>query len=405
MFEVFKEYFDTKLTNLQKKVLASSEKYAIIYQESSWSDTPIELHLPIEPTLKPENYALEFNRINDITKNDSTVNAMSLLMYTANYLIANNKETMSKETYEQILEKYTNYCVGCLELHAYIFPWTQLRSYYDTSVQIIKNYSRIKDYKNILLKLFLLNSVDEKLDLFDLDLTKLVSIFISEEDMIKMIEEDPSKFKTFEKFYTDTDYTYKHSDMQVYADRIKRLRRNLFDQNIVSPGCRDSILLATYNTDVHDLKRFIEYAMTLDMNFGKLIGPIVKNICSHSSPRRLVCKLNDEILETLKRGSRWTALCEYSLDGMEKPRDLSLFKLEANTTDDDKLSEYASQHSNEYRYHQAIREMVYTARCCALREIPKSGIKAYGNIGSIIKLYNFNWEAIWNACWENKQLW
>lgn len=404
MLEVFQEYFNTKLDFLQRRALCGDTKYALVYKDynADRADEPI-LNIPTEPTFLPEKYNEEIERIRNLGCGyyDS-----ALLMYNINYMVANNSAPISKEIYQSYLDRYFSDHRQDIALHQYIFTQTQMSSIYKT----IKALGIHNDIQRILVELLMLESVDDELDTSDFQITNACALFISEEDMKKRITNDVNAFKDFEKAYDNLPNWSK--EKVKYTDRINALRRNLYDTTKTEPALRDSIIISRYQYN-NCLPKFIENELGLDMNFGKLLGPIVKYLASNNSKPYLVRMLNGDVLDILKRHKRWSHCdywtlpedCGYGRNNYDGSKEIQLNKLEANTNDIDVADEYMKEHGDEYRYNDIIRAMVFTAKCCALKEITKSSFKQYGNLASIIKLYNFDWDNIWNAVWEDKNEW
>lgn len=404
MLEVFQEYFNTKLDFLQRRALCSETKYALVYKDynADRADEPI-LNIPTEPTFLPEKYNEEIERIRNLGCGyyDS-----ALLMYNINYMVANNSAPISKEIYQSYLDRYFSDHRQDIALHQYVFTQTQMPSIYKT----IKALGIHNDIQKVLLELLMLESVDDKLDTSDFQISNVCALFISEEDMKKRITNDINAFKDFEKAYDNLPNWSKGKVK--YTDRIANLKRNLYDTTKTEPALRDSIIISRYQYN-NCLPKFIENELALDMNFGKLLGPIVKYLASNNSKPYLVRMLNGDVLDVLKRHRRWSHCdywtlpedCGYGRNNYDGSKEIQLNKLEANTNDIDVADEYMKEHGDEYRYNDIIRAMVFTAKCCALKEITKSSFKQYGNLASIIKLYNFDWDNIWNAVWEDKNEW
>jgi hypothetical protein len=406
MLEVFQEYFNTKLDFLQRRALASETKYALIYKDynSNRADEPI-LNIPTEPTFLPEKYNEEVERLKNLIGSYGDQNSV-LFMYNINYMVVNNLAPISKEQYEFYLDRYFYDHRQNIALHQYVFTQTQMTSIYKT----LKALGIHNSIQKVLIELLSLKSVDDKLDTSDFPVDRVCALFIDEDDMKKRITENTHLLKEFEGVYTSLPVW--SSERKKYMDRIDKLKFNLYDSTKTEPSLRDSIILSKYEYN-NCLPAFIENELALDMNFGKLIGPIVEYLARHSTRHCLVRQLNSDILECYKRDSRWSRCdyrilpedCEYARNNYDGSKEIQLNKLEANTNDASVVDEYIKEHECEYRYNDTIRAMVFTAKCCALKEITKSSFKRYGNLASIIKLYNFNWESIWNAVWEGKNEW
>lgn len=404
MLEVFQEYFNTKLDFLQRRALFDDTKYALVYKDynADRADEPI-LNIPTEPTFLPEKYNEEIERIRKL---GCSYYDSALLMYNINYMVANNSAPISKEIYQSYLDRYFSDHRQDIALHQYIFTQTQMSSIYKT----IKALGIYNDVQRVLVELLMLESVDDELDTSDFKITNVCALFISEEDMKKRITNDINAFKDFEKAYDNLPNWSK--EKVKYTDRIANLKRNLYDTTKTEPALRDSIIISRYQYN-GCLPKFIENELALDMNFGKLLGPIVKYLASNNSKPYLVRMLNGDVLDVLKRHRRWSHCdywtlpedCGYDRNNYDGSKEIQLWKLEANTNDTNVADEYMKEHGDEYRYNDIIRAMVFTAKCCALKEITKSSFKQYGNLASIIKLYNFDWDNIWNAVWEDKNEW
>lgn len=404
MLEVFQEYFNTKLDFLQRRALASETNYALVYKDynSDRADEPV-LNIPTEPTFLPEKYNEEVERIKNLITGYGDKNSI-LFMYNINYMVVNNLAPISKEQYEFYLNQYFNDHGQNVSLHQYVFTQTQMASIYKTLKTFIHNSTQ-----RVLIELLSLKSVDDKLDTSDFPVDRVCALFINEDDMKKRINENSTLLKEFEDVYNNLPTWSKTREK--YVDRINKLKSDLYDSTKIEPSLRDSIILSKYEYN-NCLPAFIENELALDMNFGKLIGPIVKYLADCSSKHYLVRQLNSSVLESLKGSNRWSRCdyrilpedCEYARDNYDGSKEIHLNKLEANTNNV-VFDEYMKEHEDDYRYNDTIRAMVFTAKCCALKEITRSSFKRYGNLASIIKLYNFNWESIWNAVWEGKNEW
>lgn len=405
MLEVFQEYFNTKLDFLQRRALASETNYALIYKDynSDKADEPI-LNIPTEPTFSPEKYNEEVERIKNLITGYGDKNSI-LFMYNINYMVVNNLAPISKEQYEFYLNQYFNDHGQNILLHQYVFTQTQMASIYKTLKTFIHN-----SVQRVLIELLSLKSVDDKLDTSDFPVDRVCALFIDEDDMKKRISENSRLLGEFEDVYNNLPTWSKERGK--YVSRIDKLKADLYDSTKIGPSLRDSIILSKYGYD-GCLPAFIENELALDMNFGKLIGPIVKSLAYRSSKHYLVRQLNSNVLECYKKDCRWSRCdykilpedYEYTRDNYDGTKEIHLNKLEANTNNALVVNEYMEEHENDYRYSDTIRAMVFTAKCCALKEITRSSFKRYGNLAFIIKLYNFNWESIWNAVWEGKNEW
>lgn len=404
MLEVFQEYYHTKLDIIQRRALADMNKAAIIYYnpyDDNNSEEP-ELRIPVEPTFLPEKYAEEVTRIMNVSNKLST----AVLMYNVNYMIANGYSEINKELYEMYLNKYFNDSKQNISLHQYVFKQEQLPAIY----KAINLLGLTSETQKILSRLLQLKSINDEIDTSDIEVNGNTAMFISEKDMKERIIKNPKMFKEFDSIYDNlSDFgKAKHK----YTDRIKTIENDLYDITKTEPALRDAIIIGKY-TYTDSLPKFIEQELALDMHYGKLLYPIIQYMGNNNGPYYLTRKLNAQVLAVTKRDKRWSQCdywtldkeCKYARGNYNGSKEIQLYKMEADTDSFDEADNYIAAHRDEYRYNDTIRAMVFTAKCCVLKEITKSSFKEYGNLASIIKLYNFDWEPIWNAVFENKNEW
>lgn len=378
MFDKFKEYWDT-LNIRQKNALYS--RYggsSFIYKKDSYDryEEP-ELRFPTAfATLDPEKYKEEMAAIELAHSDDRYDGAMNFdkIMYITNFM-CKNTNFISKEQYEIELNNYLEKACGKLNFNRYSKIFTEEQFMTFLKAFLVEHANNLGSMASI--QFSLLMSDDPK----SFDYTRIGDcnwkyLFYTQDQLKAEVIKDPDNLRKIEDVFCRGGNTELD---QMYTNMYNSITEGSFNyKDETEKALRDALIIQKYKyAPLHD---FIQEILTIDIQFGKLLVPLLK--AANRSEYHIKTSVND-VVNSKKYVRDWIRIS--GIDNKEIAEDTYLGR---ELTDIEK---------DEYRYSKTIRQMCYLARCCMLRRIPTSKMSFVGNGLAIVQLFDYDWDKIWDS--------
>lgn len=189
--------------------------------------------------------------------------------------------------------------------------------------------------------------------------------FIPFNEALKLVRKDLTIITHLMQFIRNE----RHSDEELVQkqNHLKQVRELIFCENGISAKDREKIIVHLYSDrSIHD---FIWEILPIDIRYGKLISEIYKR--KRYSDKAIIQEMNS-IIEQRKHDN--------------------------GTTEERKQENwYSSEESNQYRYSKKVRQMAMIFRACVTKSYPKSKASVIGDALCLLKMYDFNWNQIFDA--------
>jgi len=186
--------------------------------------------------------------------------------------------------------------------------------------------------------------------------------FMPFDEALKLIRKDVSRIPDLLQ-YIRNDI----QEQELKDNYLKQIRELVFCEDGLSETDRDLAIIHIYcNRSIHD---FIQEILPIDIRYGRLIPLLYK--AKHYNGKAIIEEMNSVI--NMRKGDR--------------------------STQEERNSEswYESIERNQYRYCKQIRQMAMIVRACATKSYPKSKASIIGDALCLLKMYDFNYDQVFNA--------
>ena len=168
----------------------------------------------------------------------------------------------------------------------------------------------------------------------------------------------------------------RNQDREEREPYMKQIRQLLFSREGLTPKDRDKAIVYIYrDRSVHD---FIWEILPIDFRFGKLLGKIYR---AKNYKDKAITEEMNSIINCRKCDHRTHE--EYELNYAEWTQ---------------------NGDGRTYRYSRKVRQMAALFRACTEKSYPKSMTGLIGDALYVLKLYDYNWEQVFNAVYGHSAI-